>query len=80
MFKSTCILSSQWVQEYLQHPEGAGLRRGAETSSTPAAVRGWPQHPNTVSVGGPAPSGWSPQPPPDSTEIVIEVGSNDNLQ
>ena len=67
------------MQEYLQHPEGAGPRGGAETSSTLVVARGWPQHPNTVGVGGPAPSGWSPQPPPDSTEIVIEVVSNDNL-
>ena len=68
------------MQEYLQHPEGAGPRRGAETTSIPAVARGWPQHPNTAGVGGPAPSGSSPQPPPGSTEIVIEVVNNDNLQ
>ena len=79
MLKNTCILTNRRVQEYSQHPEGAGPRRGAETASILTAAWDWPQHPNTVSVGGPAPSGWPPQPPPDSTEIVIEVVSNDNL-
>ena len=53
---------------------------GAETASILVVGQGWPQHPNTGDVGGPAPSGSSPQQPRDSTEMVIEVVSNNNLQ